>query len=447
MLLPSRTGIVGSVLVTILVASASALPVSVLLAEGQAPALSYKEALARTLQASPGLRLRTLQVERDRRVVDQHSTLLPAAPELEASMDRGSIHYQPGLLDTYPTSETHALRSYELGLRQQVDVSGLRGTRREAALKQSNLSEHLKRAEEIQARDRVRMAYLAISIHGGMAEHLAGHVTRFVRLKQWIGPGYFDRRLGAYTGSALDMGISSLRAGQAQSETERQTASLELQQELGLESLPDLQGFRDIAPVAIPEDGQLIALAEKGLPLLIGEDRLALAKAEEEFARRKMFPMIELFASAGRRELGAYNATTFANNPAQREDYVRAGVRIPLGAAGPDRAASAVSEVESRMAAEELRVVRERLNRQVRAEAEIYRQQKQRYDDLLKTLDRGEPMLEAIEAALVARRVTFFEFWSEHERLHDILIKMGQARLKAAAALGRLELMTATEFE
>lgn len=416
-------------------------------AETTVQSLLYKDALTEATRSSPALRLRTLQAERDRKVVDQHSTLLPAAPELEAAMDSGRIHYQPGLLDTYPTSETHALRSYELGLRQQVDVSGLRSTRREAALKQSSLSEHLKRAEELQARARVRTAYLSVSIHGGMADHLAGHVSRFVRLKQIIGPGYFDRRLGAYTGSALDMGISSLRAGQALSETTRQAALLELQQELGLQQAPPLQGFRDVALPAVPDDERLIAMAEKGLPLLLGEDRLALARAEEAYAKRKMFPLIELFGAAGRRELGAYNSVSVANNPAQREDFVRVGVRIPLGAAGPDRVAGDVAEVESRMAAEELRIVQARLQREVRSEAAVYRQQKQRYEDLLKTLDTGEPMLQAIEAALLTRRVTYFEFWSEHERLHDILIKMGESRLRAAAALGRLELLTATELE
>jgi len=56
-------------------------------------------------------------------------------------------------------------------------------------------------------------------------------------------------------------------------------------------------------------------------------------------------------------------------------------------------------------------------------------------------------LTQALEAALVSRRITYFEFWGEHERLHDILIRMGEARLKAAAALGRLEILVGEELE
>ncbi len=125
---------------------------------------------------------------------------------------------------------------------------------------------------------------------------------------------------------------------------------------------------------------------------------------------------------------------------------MRLGFRIPLSVAGPDRAAKDVAAVESRIAAEELRLIQAQLKRQVLAEAETYRTLRQKYRELQQTLDKSEPVIEVMEDALVSRRVTYFEFWSEHERFHDILIKMGESRLRAADTLGRLEILTGTEF-
>lgn len=422
---------------------------ALIVAREDAPAvLRYRDALQLSLR-SPDVQIHALRLQREKKRQEQTSTFLPAAPELDLSFERSQKQYPAGYFDTVPTDERMKGRSYEVGVRQQIDVSGSRSSLRKEAEHRTSLAGHMLRLEKLQARSRLREAYLGISIHGRMSEHLDEHTKRFTRLKAAFGEGYFDRRLGAYTSSALDMGIASLQADYHASQTSYMQSILTLRRELALKQDQPIkvEDYTEIPLPELPDEAHLIEKARMGLPVLLGRDRIAMAQAAEEMASRKVFPFMELFAATGRRELGNYSSPSFQNNVPERENFWRFGIRIPLGIFGPERMESAVAAADRQIAEEELKQLEQRLDQLVKQELAVYLGEKANYERLYRTFVKSEPLTQALESALISRRITYFEFWGEHERLHDILIRMGEARLKAAAALGRLEILTGQELE
>lgn len=422
---------------------------ALIVAREDAPAvLRYRDALQLSLR-SPDVQIHALRLQREKKRQEQTSTFLPAAPELDLSFERSQKQYPAGYFDTVPTDERMKGRSYEVGVRQQIDVSGSRSSLRKEAEHRTSLAGHMLRLEKLQARSRLREAYLGISIHGRMSEHLDEHTKRFTRLKAAFGEGYFDRRLGAYTSSALDMGIASLQADYHASQTSYLQSILSLRRELALKQDQPIkvEDYTEIPLPELPDEAHLIEKARMGLPVLLGRDRIAMAQAAEEMASRKVFPFMELFAATGRRELGNYSSPSFQNNVPERENFWRFGIRIPLGIFGPERMESAVAAADRQIAEEELKQLEQRLDQLVKQELAVYLGEKANYERLYRTFVKSEPLTQALESALISRRITYFEFWGEHERLHDILIRMGEARLKAAAALGRLEILTGQELE
>jgi hypothetical protein len=422
---------------------------TLIVAREDAPAvLRYRDALQLSLR-SPDVQIHALRLQREKKRQEQTSTFLPAAPELDLSFERSQKQYPAGYFDTVPTDERMKGRSYEVGVRQQIDVSGSRSSLRKEAEHRTSLAGHMLRLEKLQARSRLREAYLGISIHGRMSEHLDEHTKRFTRLKAAFGEGYFDRRLGAYTSSALDMGIASLQADYHASQTSYMQSILSLRRELALKQDQPIkvEDYTEIPLPELPDEAHLIEKARMGLPVLLGRDRIAMAQAAEEMASRKVFPFMELFAATGRRELGNYSSPSFQNNVPERENFWRFGIRVPLGIFGPERMESAVAAADRQIAEEELKQLEQRLDQLVKQELAVYLGEKANYERLHRTFVKSEPLTQALESALISRRITYFEFWGEHERLHDILIRMGEARLKAAAALGRLEILTGQELE
>jgi hypothetical protein len=58
-----------------------------------------------------------------------------------------------------------------------------------------------------------------------------------------------------------------------------------------------------------------------------------------------------------------------------------------------------------------------------------------------------EKFLPLLENALMTRRISFFEFWGEHERYHNLFQTMVEARMKAYNSLTKLELLTGMDLD
>lgn len=421
------------------------------------PILTYKEALKQVIETSPEVHIQSLYLQREVKVLQQSSSLVQTSPEIELSYEKGKTQYPIGYFDTIPSAEELKSQSYEIGIRQQIEVTGARQLRIEEATSRKQISEKLLQLEKLQARSRLRQAYFAISIHKEMMDHLNEHVIRFVRMRSTFGNGYFDRRLGNYTMTALDMGITSLKASLAESNTEYDTSILEMKRQMGLLNPEDsntvnnevinIEDFQTIPFATLPTEEILISDAKNGLMVLLSKDRIDAEKAAKQIAARNILPFVELFAATGKRNLGNYSSVSFQNNEVERENYFKFGLRIPIGLWGPQKYESGIKEIDHKIAEQELKQLQDRLTQQVKNEIIFYNRQRESFTDLHRSFVKSEPLLHALESALVARRITYFEFWSEHERLLEILARMGQARLEAAATLGRLEILTGKTLE
>lgn len=418
------------------------------------PILTYKEALKQVIETSPEVHIQSLYLQREVKVLQQSSSLVQTSPEIELSYEKGKTQYPIGYFDTIPSAEELKSQSYEIGIKQQIEVTGARQLRIHESTSRKAIAEKLFELEKLQARSRLRQDYLSISIHKEMMDHLNEHVIRFVRMRSTFGNGYFDRRLGNYTMTALDMGIASLKASLAERSTEYDKSILEMKRQLGLLNSEsnhniniEIEDFQTIPFSDLPDKNTLISDAKNGLMILLSQDQIEAEKAAQQIAARKILPFVELLAATGKRNLGNYSSVSFQNNVAERENYFKVGLRIPIGLWGAETYESNIKEIDQKIAEHELLQLQDRLTSQIINEITTYERQRQSFNELHRSFIKSEPLLLALESALIARRITYFEFWSEHERLHEILSRMGQARLEAAATLGRLEILTGKTLE
>lgn len=418
------------------------------------PVLTYKNALKQVIETSPEVHIQSLYFQKEVKVLQQSSSLVQTSPEIELSYEKGKTQYPIGYFDTIPSAEEMKSQSYEIGIKQQLEINGARQLRINESTSRKAIAEKLLELEKLQARSRLRQDYLSISIHKEMMDHLNEHVIRFVRMRSTFGNGYFDRRLGNYTMTALDMGITSLKASLTETSTEHDKSILEMKRQLGLLNSEsnnntniEIEDFQTIPFAELPDKNTLISDAKNGLMVLLNQDRIDAESAAQQIANRKILPFVELFAATGKRNLGNYSSVSFQNNVAERENYFKFGLRIPIGLWGAERYESNIKEIDQKIAEQQLLQLQDRLTSQIINEITTYESQRQSFNELHRSFRKSEPLLHALESALIARRITYFEFWSEHERLHEILARMGQTRLDAAATLGRLEILTGKTLE
>ena len=126
---------------------------------------------------------------------------------------------------------------------------------------------------------------------------------------------------------------------------------------------------------------------------------------------------------------------------------MRAGIQLPLAFLGPERQNSTIERQKAEKARVELEAETSRSALQLEASYRNYESFRAQYLQMHNFLIRAERFFPALEQALMGRRITYFEFWGEHERYHSLFQKSLDVRLNAARALSELELLTGRVLE
>ncbi|MCB1139251.1 MAG: TolC family protein [Leptospiraceae bacterium] len=415
------------------------------------PALSYTDALSAAHENSPDVRIATQDLNIAEAEKAKSDSFVPEAPSIEASVTRGTSKDSIEVLDYNYTAQTNGqklpMKGWEVGISQKFEIAGERGLRQEEMGARKRYFEARLSNQQLQSRAQARELYLQVSLLQDWEQHLSEHLVRFYRLQARFGGGYIDRRLGSYSLVALNMGIQTLKSERDEVRTLKEKLMRELSilvgqpsSDLKLDSIdsikmPDLPPLEELR-AAMEENG--VVLKEKRAFL---ESRVKAADLES----RKLWPAPSLFLYGGERTLNSGAQITVS--PANRETYMRAGIQLPLAFLGPERQNSTIERQKAEKARVELEAETSRSALQLEASYRNYESFRAQYLQMHNFLIRAERFFPALEQALMGRRITYFEFWGEHERYHSLFQKSLDVRLNAARALSELELLTGRVLE
>lgn len=426
------------------------LPFAVSRAE-ESPSLSYSDALLLSARNAPDVRLAEKDVQIARSREEKAQSMIPEAPSLEASVTRGTSKNSIEVLDPDYTAATNdkklSVRGWEVGISQKVEIAGERGLRQEESGARRVYYEARLNSQQLQTRAKAREIYLQASLLQEWDQHLTEHLNRFYRLQARFGRGYIDRRLGNYSLVALNMGIQTLKSERDEVRllkskllrelsilTGQPSASLKLDSidSIKMPDLPPLEELRS-------------AMNENGIVLKEKRALLAAQMKAADLESRKLWPSPSLFLYGGERTVNSSAQVTVS--PANREAYMRAGIQLPLAFLGPERNNAAIERQIAEKAMVELETEATRSSLQLEAAYENYNSFRKQYNQMHAFLVRAERFFPALEQALMGRRISYFEFWGEHERYHGLFQKSLDVRLNAARAIGELELLTGRLLE
>tara|TARA_Y100001937_G_scaffold122491_1_gene183573 strand:+ start:297816 stop:299123 length:1308 start_codon:yes stop_codon:yes gene_type:complete len=407
--------------------------------------LSYEQALQRAYENAPEVKKARADLSIAEKELEKADFLVSEAPELEASITRGTSKDSIEVLDYNYSALVHnkevPVRGWELGLSQKVELGGQRGLRIEQKTAEKDYFEARETLTRLEARAKARELYIQAALLQEWEEHLTEHLNRFYRLRARFGAGYIDRRLGNYSLVALNMGIQTLKSERDEVSILKRKLIRELSLMVGLapESIK-LQSADSIKMPGLPPLEELSRDMEQGAVLKEREALLKSREKEQDLESRKLWPSPSLFLYGGERT--SNTDAMVSVYPGNRETYMRAGIRLPLGFLGPERKSSDIAAQRAEKARVELETATDRSRVQLKASYQNYESLKGQYLQMNRFLIQAERFLPALDQALMGRRISYFEFWGEHERYHALFQRSLDVRLNAAKALSEMELLT-----
>ena len=418
---------------------------------GQSARLSKEEAL-RMLQANnPDLAAARAQILRYRGEQTRVSPVLPDNPHMELNYRTGSRTESP-LIDTNRNlvlpGEGQRIRGYEGGLSQEFETAGQRGLRMEIAGNGIEGAKIELSRVELKLIGMFRLRYYAHSARGEMVEHLSEH-RRFLRnIRSRLGTNFRDPRIGPYALTAFDTDLTALDADIQKQEIAWMENLMNLRR-LGVvmsreTATDDYQTF--VFPDPTPDERILTLARENNFDLRLSRLELQSAETSVDLADRTVFPNVTAFAFAGHEIYGDASLSP-SLSVSERNDYIRLGIRVPIPVVNRNQGEREIAR--ARVEIEKARSEKARLEAESGAvyALEKYSAQIKLIREMSGKLKAAESSLGAISEAFVSRRISYIEFWSEHERWHDIHIRYLETYLSTLDSLTDLELAVGLPYE
>lgn len=402
--------------------------------------------------------LAALRAERDAGAAVRKAAgrLIAKNPELELSaIDARRREATPLSPDTpfFHRQSELAGSGWEVGLRQAFETGGQRGLREKVAELEYREKDAALRERRAVLLGELASHYFGYRLQKELNEHLTATFRRLRNTLARLGPGYRDPRLGSYVQNAMRANILHIEAARDRAILARQRHLNWLRRALAIEhgAVPD---FADDAPAlrrlldetSLPAFDELLARARQRSPAL-ERARLALGrgKAAESLLARGAYPDLSLFAYAGEDRTGSFAAVGFPGSY-ESNRYVRFGFSLPL----PFFARNQTERLRSRAsrAGQEKRLVayENSLADELRLEYEAFQREAGLSRKLHRNVERAESAELVLIRGLLAGRLSFLEFWAEHDRHHELFLEYIATTLAALQARGRLESLSGFEW-
>lgn len=414
-------------------------------AENQ-PSLGYVDALNLAFEHAPEVKLARADLAIAEKETEKADSLVSEAPSLEASITRGTSKDSIEALDYKYSAQVNGkevpVKGWELGLSQKVELGGQRGLRQDQRDAEQKYYQARFSASQLEARSKARELYIQAALLQEWEVHLNEHLSRFYRLKARFGGGYIDRRLGSYSLVALNMGIQTLKSERDEVSVLKRKLIRELS--LLVHNPADDLALENIESIKMPSLPPLpelqTAMEQQGSTLKERRAQLEARMKAADLESRKLWPSPSIFLFGGERTVNSGN--TISVYPGSRESYMRAGIQFPLSFLGPENKSPGIARLEAQKAQVELETETSRASLRLKAAYQNYESFKKQYIQMHLFLTQAERFLPALDQALMGRRISYFEFWGEHERYHALFQKTLDVRLNAARSLSEIEILT-----
>lgn len=417
----------------------------------QTVSLSYKKAMELARTNHPEILSADAKYRRNAAIARKEGRFLTQAPEVEISVTRGSSKEAvdiTGLPNTaLSQGQDRDVSSMEAGISQKIDIAGQNVLRSESA--ETGLMQNRLEREKTQQLilSEVRQNYLTGASIDEWLEHLNSHIYRLRVLQRRTGGNYTDKRLGRYGAVALNSGIASLVSHRIEMTGQRNRIHRELKIATGIEMDREIKLDQTTGKLPdIPAVARLLAFAkDNSYETRIERAKLIRKQNERKLASRRLIPSPEFFVYGGRETIGTEDQFTIVN--AEKQSYVRFGMRLPLDFLGPASDDTEIAAEENKVQEIRLEQIEKNLESYIRIEAETYNNEVKRYKTLHAASEQMERFMPLLENAMLTRRISFFEFWGEHERYHQMVLDMIQARINAYRSLTQLEILTGMDLD
>lgn len=398
----------------------------------------YNRYAKRLYEENTDWKIQIQKLEKIQAIIEQKQRLLRNPVNVDISISRGT-YAQPASVFREEPSYRKSISEYTIGISKAIDLQNIQRNEREIALLQKEQEEYLKKILKFQLKHQFEFAYVSILAYTDLLQHIQKHIQGFENLRR-IFYNFHDRKLGTYTQNAIDVSIETLKSEYhtLQSFLRKETDILKIL--LNEETLlfDDFEEFAGVlssiqVPGSIPgefKNSPLYGLEMTGL--LIEEKKLMLAKKQK-------WGEPEAFLSYTEKTTGNYG-NTFDTFTPQKENFWSLGMKFPLPIGSETMDLEKIQEKE--ISVKKLNI--EKLERKLRMELETsyltFLETKEQFLRNLRILKKQEIILTSLEQALRSRRITFFEYWNEHEKFHNLYQLTMELMQKTIESLHTMEL-------
>ncbi len=411
------------------------------------PGITLERAIEMAVSGgNPALRIREAQLEAARAREKQAGLPIIDNPEFEIGVTSSSRRYSR-VMSTDPMDWTSNAAQkgsgIEAGITQKLRLSGAQGLQHKVRQNESLSVEYMGKFELIRIKGEVRKQFYRRSAMAAMQSHLEKHVNELKALQTRLGPNFRDPRLGSYAKEALAADIQMLISEHSAAINEFRDADLMLRLLAGIdkESPIEVVSPESFAFPKLPEAQSLIKAAYENRP------DLKSLQAKKEAARiqitkeeRSRYPDPTVFVYVGQSGYGSMSSTPHYPGPeAEKDQYVKTGIRIPLPIFDTNR--YGIDEAKARYAENvaATEYVTKTLETEVISARSRYIELTGNLKGMEKSLDRLENNSPGFSQALINGRIGYFEFFSEHERMHGLLTRYYGTFINSLDALATLE--------
>ncbi|MDW7976851.1 MAG: TolC family protein [Leptospiraceae bacterium] len=343
--------------------------------------------------------------------------------QLELQYETGTKNYPTNLLQLEEAS-SQKIKHYIIGLSKAIDVLSKQKTKYEIAQWEKELEDNYSYLMKKQILSEFRLSYFRLIYLQRIKEHLSKHINQFERLSSKYHKNYFDKKLGNYTRMALQIGISKLKSEYTEAESEIQKELSYIRQLLNFDNyliyVDKIEDISQLFPTELNEKELQKDYEES--PIYKAElIKLKIKQKEKELAKKEEFHSFEVFFQYGERETGNYKNLTFDPINPEKETTYTLGLRIPIPYGTESSMNKFLIQKEEEIQVLQIEKTKVFLKNQIQYLTQIYKNNYQLFQQNIQTLYQSEPYLEMLDDSLLNRRISFFEYWGEHEKFHDLL--------------------------
>lgn len=406
----------------------------------------YPKYLEKLNYQNSHLLLQKKKLEKLQIMINQKKSLFASPFFFNFSYKKGN-NTQPFNIYNNQPSVNQNLNEYIIGISKVLDILQTQSTEKEIYEIQITIEKHYLDLLEKQIKNQFLESYFVAIFLEHIMEHLEEHIVKFEYLKRKFHREYFDKKLGLYTAAALDIGISTLRSEYQETKKlylkELELLNILLNQENQILQLDEFSFILKYLPNKIETSKEALVNSYHLCPIYIIEiTKLQLEEKKMILVKNQKWNQIEIFLNHGILNLGKYANPSFNPISPEKENYWSLGVKLPLPYGSELNYNDFLQKKEIEIQSLNIKKSEVELKNQISNFYEIYEKDNQQLRNNLYILEKHEPFLKSLEESLLNRRITYFEYWGEHERFHNLLRMSLNLLYNSLTSLHALELFT-----